>query len=625
MRAEHLKEWLQGMRQEEELEGVNTIAGDQWCTLIKLVQTVWDEGCIPPQLGWVIMVLVPKAGGGYHRIGLLELVWKVTERVMDHRLEAIVLHDSLNGCRNRRGMGTAIIEAKLTQQLAHIKQSPFYGAFVDLTKAFDAMDWERCLQLLGEYGVGPNMRQLIRHFWDEATNMCRASGNYGVPFKSGRGITQGSPLLAKLFNILIDAMVQEWHRILRSEMGVEDEEEWTRMMAALFAIFYVDDAYVAARYPVFLQRTLDVLVDTFACVGLKTNIAKTQAMICTPGKICIQLPAESYCRMRTGRVTAAEWDARNVTCRECGKQMRQSSLGCHLAGVHDIYQQAVVAEELLEEWDGKIYKAVTNSAGKFPCPYPRCKGELNSGWMMRRHFRDVHPRDFVEIPCKGFFPWCEWCGMQCNPSYPAHINTKECRAGTERWHQRDMAIRLVLALRQQFTIQDQVLERVDVFKYLGRLLSQDNDNVQVVRAQLCKARSTWARVRNVLQAQNAAPRVSAMFYKAVVQSVLLYGSKTWVLSKTVMAQLEGFHIQAAYKMAKRHVPRRGPDWQWTYPKSEDVLEECGMYTIEEYIVKQRNTIAAYVVECSIFLRNPKSATRNHWISTIMFTECYATR
>ncbi len=51
-----------------------------------------------------------------------------------------------------------MIEAKLTQQLAHIEQSPFYGVFVNLTKAFDAMDWKRCLQLLEEYGVGPNMR-----------------------------------------------------------------------------------------------------------------------------------------------------------------------------------------------------------------------------------------------------------------------------------------------------------------------------------------------------------------------------------------------------------------------------------------------------------------------------------
>jgi hypothetical protein len=82
-----------------------------------------------------------------------------------------------------------VIEAKLTQQLTHIEQTPFYGEFVDLTKAFDAMDRERCLQLLGEYGVGPKMTRLIRHFWDEAMNICRASGNYRVPFKSGRGVT----------------------------------------------------------------------------------------------------------------------------------------------------------------------------------------------------------------------------------------------------------------------------------------------------------------------------------------------------------------------------------------------------------------------------------------------------
>ncbi len=112
----------------------------------------------------MITVLVPKGGGAYRGIGLLEPIWKVIERVMDRRLEAIVLHDSLHGCRNQRGTGTAVIEAKLTQQLAHIEQTPFYGVFVDLTKAFYAMDWERCLQLLGEYRAGPKMRRLIRHF-----------------------------------------------------------------------------------------------------------------------------------------------------------------------------------------------------------------------------------------------------------------------------------------------------------------------------------------------------------------------------------------------------------------------------------------------------------------------------
>ncbi len=161
--------------------------------------------------------------------------------MIDKQLKAIALHDCLHGFRNGWGTGTAVMDAKLTQQLAHIEQTPFYGAFIDLKKAFDAMDREHCLLLLEGHGAGLNMRRLIRHFWDEATNVCRASANYGVPFKAGRGVTQGGPLSAKLFNVIVDAVVREWLRLLREEMVME-EEELDETMATLFAIFYVDDA-----------------------------------------------------------------------------------------------------------------------------------------------------------------------------------------------------------------------------------------------------------------------------------------------------------------------------------------------------------------------------------------------
>ena len=81
--------------------------------------------------------------------------------------------------------------------------------------------------------------------------------------------------------------------------------------------------------------------------------------------------------------------------------------------------------------------------------------------------------------------------------------------------------------------------------YLGRLLSQDDKDIQAVQSQLRKARGTWARVGQVLRKENLPPRVSTKFYKAIVQSVLLYGSKMWVLSLAVMARLKGFHIRAA--------------------------------------------------------------------------------
>jgi hypothetical protein len=118
-------------------------------------------------------------------------------------------------------------------------------------------------------------------------------------------VTQGSLLLAKLFNVMVDAVVREWLQILREESELEGEE-LDKMMDILFMIFYVDDAYIAARDLVDLQQAIDGLVSTFEHVGLKTNISKMKAIICTPGKIWLQLPADSYRLMRAGRTSAAD-------------------------------------------------------------------------------------------------------------------------------------------------------------------------------------------------------------------------------------------------------------------------------------------------------------------------------
>ena len=42
-----------------------------------------------------------------------------------------------------------------------------------------------------------------------------------------------------------------------------------------------------------------------------------------------------------------------------------------------------------------------------------------------------------------------------------------------------------------------------------------------------------------------------------MQFLLLYDSETWNLTKAVLAQLEGFHVRAAYKMVQKHKPRKG--------------------------------------------------------------------
>ena len=76
------------------------------------------------------------------------------------------------------------------------------------------------------------------------------------------------------------------------------------------------------------------------------------------------------------------------------------------------------------------------------------------------------------------------------------------------------------ALDQEFTAYGEKLERVEVFKYLGRLLSFDDNDIQAVRSNLKKARKVWSRISRVLRAENASPRVCRIFYKATVQVVL---------------------------------------------------------------------------------------------------------
>ncbi len=112
------------------------------------------------------------------------------------------------------------------------------------------------------------------------------------------------------------------------------------------------------------------------------------------------------------------------------------------------------------------------------------------------------------------------------------------------------------ALECTFHANGEELERVEVFKYLGRLISHDEADNQAMRSNLRKVCGCWAWVSHVLRAENATPKTFGMFYKATVQAVLLYGSETWSLSPSSMKCLEGFHICAAWRMSGKRPVRK---------------------------------------------------------------------
>ena len=83
------------------------------------------------------------------------------------------------------------------------------------------------------------------------------------------------------------------------------------------------------------------------------------------------------------------------------------------------------------------------------------------------------------------------------------------------------------------------------FKYLGRILLHDDSDIPAMRRNLKRARGVWGRVSKILTRQEVPAPVAGMFYQAVVATVLLCGSKSWVLPPSALRVLEGFHVEAA--------------------------------------------------------------------------------
>ena len=80
-----------------------------------------------------------------------------------------------------------------------------------------------------------------------------------------------------------------------------------------------------------------------------------------------------------------------------------------------------------------------------------------------------------------------------------------------------------------FHINAKSLLPLEAFPYLRRTIVHNNSNCPVVYQNLKKVQSRWGVIVRFLEKMGATVRARGMMYKAVDQSVLLYGSDSWVV------------------------------------------------------------------------------------------------
>ena len=93
------------------------------------------------------------------------------------------------------------------------------------------------------------------------------------------------------------------------------------------------------------------------------------------------------------------------------------------------------------------------------------------------------------------------------------------------------------------------------FKYLGRVITDSDDDWKTVVGNLRMVQKRWAWMSIILGQEESDPQTSRNFYKAVVQANLLFGAETCVMYPQIGSTLGGFHHRMYRCLEKVHMSR----------------------------------------------------------------------
>jgi hypothetical protein len=275
----------------------------------------------------------------------------------------------------------------------------------------------------------------------------------------------------------------------------------------------------------------------------------------------------------------------------CDKEMTKASLQRHMMQQHGqkpeqyLYRKAGTTACFNVE----IRKGAHNN-----CPVPGCTGGSRDKFGMYRHFCFRHHEAKLIIRDDGECERCDLCGMFA-VNIQQHQKTSTCRKARGRRTHEEMQDKQADAEKVRFTVYGKELERVGEFKYLGRVLSDNDDDTVSIDGNLKKARQRWNCIANILKREGANAKIMAKIYMVVVQAVLLYGADSWAVSEMNLRKLRTFHHRAIRYMTGQHI-KKLPNGVWEYPDHNLLERECGLFPMDIYLERRRGTLMAYLAE-----------------------------
>jgi hypothetical protein len=149
-----------------------------------------------------------------------------------------------------------------TARKLHCLKQPTILLKLDITKAFNTVDWSFLLEVLRKMGFGAQLLACICALLSTASTRVLLNGSPGAQLAYRRGLRQGDPLSPQLFILVMEVL----------HFALEKATQAGRTS------IYADDVVTFLRSRVEDLRAFAVIVDDFGIAsGLRTNLSKCSA------------------------------------------------------------------------------------------------------------------------------------------------------------------------------------------------------------------------------------------------------------------------------------------------------------------------------------------------------------
>jgi len=136
--------------------------------------------------------------------------------------------------------------------------------FIDFKHAFDSVDRQKTIQIIQELRIPNKLVQLIKMTLQNTEASVKVENFTSEPFSISSGVSQGDPLSAIIFNLILDSLIKKLN--LRGDISLKLKQ----------IVAYADDFALLARSLKVLKEIFHKLQNETTLVGLNVNEDKTK-------------------------------------------------------------------------------------------------------------------------------------------------------------------------------------------------------------------------------------------------------------------------------------------------------------------------------------------------------------